>query len=81
MIAQCHRIDLLFRDEKQDLVPAFVERLRDGEAREEMPPGAAAGDDELFGYRHVLENQMRGTERPARMTWRSVTGATGMPMR
>jgi hypothetical protein len=40
-------IDLLFRDKQKDLVAAGFEFLRDGNPREEMAPGSAAGDDDF----------------------------------
>ena len=54
MIAQRHRVDLFLGHEQQNLVPAFVQRLSHRKPREEMPPSAAAGDDELLGHRHGM---------------------------
>ena len=54
MVPQGHGVDLLLGDEQKHAVSALVECLGHGKPREEVPPRAAAGDDELFGNGHGL---------------------------
>ena len=52
MLLESDRIDLLLGNQQQHLMPPLVQGLGNRESREEVPPGAAAGNDKLFRDRH-----------------------------
>jgi hypothetical protein len=49
MITEGDGIDLLFRNEKQHLMPPFVKRLGYGKPWKKVPSSASTGDDKVLG--------------------------------
>jgi hypothetical protein len=53
VVPQGHGIDFFLGDEQEDSMSPFVKDFCHSQSGKEMAPGAAAGNDELFGNCHA----------------------------